>query len=130
LVAEQKILTWDILQQKGWEGPSLCILCKQSTEDINHLFLQCTFTKLVWERIKTIQKIKRNWEGITLSDCFNLWTKDKSISPTLATLTCWFIWIERNKAIFDNSSPSCSHCGYQDSQISQEAPIDSKTYSL
>jgi hypothetical protein len=63
LAVEQKILTWDILQQKGWEGPSLCILCKRSSEDINHLFLECTFTKLVWERIKIIQKIKRNWEG-------------------------------------------------------------------
>jgi hypothetical protein len=34
LAAENKILTWDILQQKGWEGPSRCQLCKHNTEDI------------------------------------------------------------------------------------------------
>jgi ribonuclease HI len=106
LAAENKILTWDILQQKGWEGPSRCQLCKHNTEDINHLFIQCTFTKLVWERIKTIQKYKKNWEGDTLSDCFNSWTEDKSVSSILAALTCWYIWIERNKAIFENTSPS------------------------
>jgi hypothetical protein len=28
LAMDQFFLTWDILQKKGWEGPSLCILCK------------------------------------------------------------------------------------------------------
>jgi hypothetical protein len=45
------LLTWDILQKKGWEGPGICILCKLGTEDNNHLFLHCIFTQTVWSRI-------------------------------------------------------------------------------
>jgi hypothetical protein len=70
LAAENKILTWDNLQQRGWEGPSRCQLCKQDTENINHLFIHCSFTKSVWERLVTGQKFKNCWEGNTLSNCF------------------------------------------------------------
>ena len=45
--ATNGILTWDILQKKGREGPGMCILCKLSTEDINHLFIHCIFTQQV-----------------------------------------------------------------------------------
>jgi hypothetical protein len=77
----------------------------QNMLTINHLFIQFTFTKLVWERIKTIQKIKKKWEGITLSYCFTSLTEEKVVSSILIALTCWFIWIERNKEIFKNASP-------------------------
>jgi ribonuclease HI len=106
LAAENKILTWDNLQQKGWEGPSRCQLCKQETENINHLFIHCSFTKSVWERIKTGQKLKKVWEGNTLSDCFKNWTEDKSVPSIIAAHICWYIWLERNSTIFEKTSPS------------------------
>jgi ribonuclease HI len=34
------------------------------------------------------------------------WTKDKSAPASLAATTCWHIWIERNKALFEECSPS------------------------
>lgn len=34
------------------------------------------------------------------------WTKDKSAPTSLAATTCWHIWIERNKALFEECSPS------------------------
>jgi hypothetical protein len=64
------------------------------------------FTKKVWERIKYTQNLKRNSEGKTLSDCFNNWIKEKIVSPTLATIICWFIWNERNISTFENVAPS------------------------
>jgi hypothetical protein len=37
------------------------------------------------------------------------WTKDKSASASLEATTCWHFWIERNKALFEERSPSyCS----------------------
>jgi hypothetical protein len=33
-----KFLTWKNLQQRGWEGPGRCQLCKEDSEDIDHLF--------------------------------------------------------------------------------------------
>jgi hypothetical protein len=37
---------------------------------------------------------------------FSTWSKDKSAPIGLAALTCWHIWIERNKTIFEERSPS------------------------
>jgi len=105
-VLDKKILTWDSLQKRGWEGPSLCVLCKSNSKDINHLFIDCVFTKKIWERLKFTLKIKRKWEGKDMSDCFFHWIKDKSVSPSLVGITCWFIWLERNKATFENLFPS------------------------
>jgi hypothetical protein len=34
LVAENKVLTWQILQQKGWQGPGRCYLCKEANEEL------------------------------------------------------------------------------------------------
>ena len=41
LMARGRILTWDQLQKKGFQGPGICILCKRNLEDISHLFLYC-----------------------------------------------------------------------------------------
>jgi hypothetical protein len=51
MAAEKKILTWDALQKKGWEGPGVFYLCKHDYEDINHIFIHCTFLKTVWARL-------------------------------------------------------------------------------
>jgi ribonuclease HI len=99
--------------KKGWEGPGVCYLCKHDSEDIDHLLIHCTFTKIVWARLTSIFKLKRNWDGASINDCFTIWTKDKSVSKGLAALTCWHIWLERNKAIFEERSPSFSAVVYK-----------------
>jgi hypothetical protein len=47
LIAENKILTWDILQRRGFLGPSYCQLCKKSMETTYHLFVECSFALAV-----------------------------------------------------------------------------------
>jgi hypothetical protein len=69
------------------------------------------FFKKIWDRLKSIYNSKRNWEGKNLSNCFNKWTKDKSVDPSLAAITIWFIWNKRNLVIFENLQPSI-HTGY------------------
>jgi hypothetical protein len=41
LSVENKILTWDNLQCKGWEGPSICHLCSKEPETVKHLLVNC-----------------------------------------------------------------------------------------
>jgi hypothetical protein len=50
LIAENKILTWEILQHRGFIGPSYCHLCRKSKETTYHLFVECSFALAVWER--------------------------------------------------------------------------------
>jgi hypothetical protein len=51
LVVENKILTWDNLQGRGWEGPNICHLCLKEPETVNHLLVNCYFTQQVWHII-------------------------------------------------------------------------------
>jgi hypothetical protein len=106
LATNHKVLTWDSLQKKGWEGPGVCFLCKHDTEDIDHLLIHCTFSKAVWACLYKFYHLKSKWVGITVNDCFKNWSKDKTTPSSLAALACWQLWKERNKTIFEGQNPS------------------------
>jgi ribonuclease HI len=46
------------------------------------------------------------WEGSTLYGCFENWDRKEAIYITLPSMLCWFVWLERNKKIFEGSNPS------------------------
>jgi hypothetical protein len=52
LLVENKVLTWDNLQRRGFEGPSHCSMCKKESESVYHLFVDCPFSNDVWNRVK------------------------------------------------------------------------------
>jgi ribonuclease HI len=106
LSAKGKVLTWEVLRKKGWEGPGVCKLCNCSSEDIHHLLIHCNFTKVVWQHLINFFSLNLQWNGSTVSDCFTVWSFEKSVPVSLAALACWHIWIERNKVIFEDRSPS------------------------
>ncbi|XP_059068705.1 uncharacterized protein LOC131859160 [Cryptomeria japonica] len=37
-------LTWDNIRQRGFYGPSICVLCGAGEEDSSYLFFQCPFS--------------------------------------------------------------------------------------
>jgi hypothetical protein len=45
LLLENQILTWDILQHRGFSGPSVCALCLLDSETSLHLMLHCRFSQ-------------------------------------------------------------------------------------
>jgi hypothetical protein len=113
LVAENKILIWENLQKRGWEGPSICILCKNSSETGLHLFVNCPFTSVVWNKVIYTLKLSRGWNGSSVSDCYDNWIKANPSYPSLPALLSWYIWIERNLTIFDAGSPSIQKVVFQ-----------------
>jgi hypothetical protein len=103
---DNKILTWDNLQHKGWIGPNICHLCLKERETVIHLFIDCAFTKKVWERGKRELSFTSIWEGSTLVDCYDSWHLQNTIYTTLPSIISWYVWLERNKVIFENRSPT------------------------
>jgi hypothetical protein len=106
MVSENKILTWDMLRRKGWYGPGIYFLCKNNSEDIDHLFIHCPFARAVWARETTFLRVKNRWEGENFNSVFDYWVLDKTVPTTLAVLICWYIWFERNQVIFEDKKPS------------------------
>jgi hypothetical protein len=85
----------------------VCRLCNINDEDANHLLIHCSFTKAVWQlHLSKIYHLKILWAGSSVSDFLNVWTFEKSAPVSLAAIACWHIWIERNKVLFENITPS------------------------
>ena len=49
LSIQNRVLTADRLCRYGFIGPSWCTLCKNSNEDVEHLFYNCQFAQSYWE---------------------------------------------------------------------------------
>jgi hypothetical protein len=48
LLAHWKFLTTNNLKKWGICGPSLCVLCRNAKESLQHLFIECLFVKETW----------------------------------------------------------------------------------
>jgi hypothetical protein len=106
LAAHDNVLTWEAIQRKGWKGPGVCKLCNCNAENTSHLLIHSSFTKSVWLQLYEVYNIKIQWVGSSVSDCFDEWTIEKSAPASLVAIVCWHIWIEINKAIFEEHRPS------------------------
>jgi hypothetical protein len=49
LLLQNKILTWDNLQKRGFIGPSICHLCNQNEETMEHLLNSCAISADIWD---------------------------------------------------------------------------------
>lgn len=108
LFVENKLNTRDLLQRKGWIGPSICTLCRREEESTSHLFVSCSFTCCLWARITDILHLDSTWDNPTLLECYIRWNGTRPSLRTLPPFICWYVWIERNNFIFNNVLPSIS----------------------
>jgi hypothetical protein len=104
LLMKKKILTWDALVARGWEGPGFCVLCRCNQENALHLFVTCPFTQQVWTLIEDSLEISLNWRGDSVADCLTTLNKQHHSHITLPAVVCWVIWLERNTLIFNGGS--------------------------
>jgi len=47
-LAHINILVGENLKKRGFLGPFRCALCRQEEESLDHLFLECPYSKAVW----------------------------------------------------------------------------------
>lgn len=97
---EDKILTWDNLLKKGFVGPSFCVLCKEGSESIHHLFVDCKIAKEVWSKVSSIYNIFVNWPQEEFGDCLEFWHVTVPLFREPPFIICWFLWKKRNSGIF------------------------------
>jgi ribonuclease HI len=109
LMLENRLLFWDKLQARGWEGPNRCPLCAQDNESSLHVFVLCSFTRTLWTAITSALKIPAHWSGNSVLSCFQFWIHNSISLPMLPLHICWHVWLTRNTTLFNDKKPSISH---------------------
>lgn len=106
MLAWNKCLTWDNIRKRGFQGPSVCVLCEANEEDSAHLFFRCPFSLQIWHF----------WWGVWNNPCVHasslieFWQR-LGRPPSMASFLqevwsvgpiflLWQIWLERNRRIF------------------------------
>jgi exonuclease III len=110
LVSHSSILTWDNLLKRGFVGPSLCILCGEAEETMNHLLNTCPYTAQIWDQAALIMRTSDRLRDNILATITN-WRDQAFQSPLLNRIwqllpgfILWQTWKERNRRIFRNTS--------------------------
>ena len=112
LAWQNRLWTADRLARRGWPNCGACPLCKQTMESVSHLFVHCRVTQRVWNFIihwlglHTLQPL--TWTTLSFNEWWSLLTDGstpcRKAITTVALLTTWEIWNERNARVFKNKS--------------------------
>lgn len=60
ILAHEKLLTWDKLQQRGFIGPNRYTLCKKESETNIHIFVKSEFVRQCWQKLT--QSLSEEWK--------------------------------------------------------------------
>jgi len=106
LAIQKHILTWDNLLRRGFSGSGYCVMCKEDTENTDHLFVHCNFTKRIWYLMGDDHSCAHDWGGLTLAENFEVWARCHPKFVHFPALVSWTIWRVRNNIIFYSHRPS------------------------
>eukprot|EP00253_Pinus_taeda_P032540 PITA_32540 len=110
LLSHNRILTWDNLRKRKFEGPSICLNCKMEEESAVHLMQLCPFSRKIWEKV-TFCCQKEGREIGALNNTLRNWPQKpyqsnilNSLWQIISGIVMWNLWKERNRIIFKNQS--------------------------
>ena len=92
--------------RRGWKVLSDCYLCKQESEIVLHIFVNCLFCRKVWSLAMDFLGIKCKWGFVDLEVTFTYWFNESETYRLLPIFISWSIWTMRNNVIFQNLSPN------------------------
>ncbi|KAL5711436.1 hypothetical protein ACHQM5_021892 [Ranunculus cassubicifolius] len=105
-VVRGRVLTVDKIQKRGMNMVNRCVMCKLEEETCDHLFLECSVARKIWDSLEM---------GCDGNLNFSLDLKRFILhngSPALTDIgklywefvfhaTIWGIWLERNRRVFE-----------------------------
>ena len=91
LMLAERILTWNMLQKKGFAGPGICPLCHDAEESITHLMIKCSFSVQVWQHIGHFFETELLWHGLNITEAFRNWITGGDELRTIPFHMCRFI---------------------------------------
>ena len=106
----KKILTWEQLQIRGYNGPSRCVLCEGNLEDLQHLFFCCPFSVRIYLHFEEKYSCSFPLFSFVHSYLEQWFSSTPRYAPYrfLPLFIFWGIWILWNHSLFENKRPSFS----------------------
>jgi hypothetical protein len=105
--------------KRGFIGPSICILCGEAEENMNHLLNTCPYTAQLWDQAAIIMRTSDRLRDSIIETIMH-WRDQAFRSPLLNRIwqllpgfILWQTWKERNRRIFKNTSLPWHHCWSQ-----------------
>ncbi len=119
LAGRNRLLTADLLAKRGWQGPSICVLCGADVENLVHLLFRCPFARSMWDQLLQNFPTARQLFSIDSGDLGSRWSRVRALLPgrlqgtidTWFAAGCWELWTECNRRIFDKTLCSSEGCG-------------------
>ena len=102
LLEQDAILTKDNMLKRNWLGDPTCYFCSES-ESRDHLFFQCSVSKVVWGMVGTCLGANNIPRDLTqYYSWIKTWLPNGGLVHTFGLVAvCWAIWKSRNRACFD-----------------------------
>ncbi|GLT51765.1 hypothetical protein SLA2020_251510 [Shorea laevis] len=108
LMLHNKVLTNVSRMAKGLTSDDSCPRCHIEREDVLHLFRDCPSSKQVWSKWLSEDQ-QRRWQQLSQAEWiqYNLHRTNVKIEYNLTwdaafAIIIWYIWLGRNKAVFNN----------------------------
>ena len=114
LAVRNRCWTADQLAKRNLPHLSLCPLCDQAEETIQHLLTSCVFAREFWFRILSPVGLQRCVPDNRDQEFAGWWRKAAKQVPkekkkgfnTLVILGAWLLWKHRNSCVFEGTLPS------------------------
>jgi hypothetical protein len=94
------------LAKQNLPHPSLCPLCDQAKETIQHLLTSCVFAREFWFQRCVPDNRDQEFTGWWRKAAKRVSKEKKEGFNTLIILGTWLLWKHRNACAFEGASPS------------------------
>lgn len=126
LALSNRLVTGDNYYHRGGMGPTACPLCYQALETVEHLLLNCNFTRQLWHLISGIWEIDFQWSFDSLESALLAWINRQSIHSSFPLYFFWGLWKMRNMILFDDFKLSLQHARSYIIHYVSDAPIQQR----
>jgi len=113
LALHDRILTWNNLIKRGWQGPGFCVLCSSDEESPIHIFVQCVFARSIWIHVCTVFGLTGLDFCNSLEGFFGHWFQRMINHRPLFLFVIWHIWLCRNSMVFKGTRPNETLTGWK-----------------
>jgi hypothetical protein len=111
LALKDRPWTADRLQERGLRHPAQCVLCCQEPETIEHLTVQCSFSRQIWFELlapynlqhlvpRANSMVATWWQALAEA----VPSRGRKELNTFVVLVARSLWLERNTRVFDRAA--------------------------